>query len=78
MLLSSWFSRTRSTREMVIGTKNEYSILSAFSMNYYVEQVFECGLLEYLNFPWLAASTNSGAVLNVSGGFVMATIKVKT
>jgi hypothetical protein len=30
MLLSSWFSRTRSTTEMVIGTTNENAILAAF------------------------------------------------
>ena len=36
-------------------------------MNNYVDQVFECGLLECLNFPWLAASPDAVAVLNVSG-----------
>jgi hypothetical protein len=62
---------------MVIGTKNEYSILSAFSMNYYVEQVFECGLLECLNFPWLAASPDAVAVLNVSGRQIIATVEIR-
>jgi len=76
--MSLWFTRTRSTREMVIGTKNESVVLTAFSRNNYVEQVFKCGLLECLNLPWLAASPDGVAVLNVSAGQVLATVEVKT
>jgi hypothetical protein len=78
MLMSSWFTRARSTREMVIGTKNESAVLTAFSRNNYMEQVFECGLLECLNLPWLAASPDGVAVLKVLAGQVIATVKVKT
>ena len=46
MLLSSWFSRSRSTTDMVIGTKNESAIIAAFSKSTYVLDVFECGLFE--------------------------------
>jgi hypothetical protein len=78
MLMSSWFTRTRSTREMVIGTKNKSAVLTAFSMINYMEQVFECCLLECLNLPWLAVSPDGAAVLNVSAGQVIATVEVKT
>jgi len=57
---------------MVIRTKNENAFV--FFMNNYVEQVFECGLLECLNFPWLAASPDAVAVLNVSGRQIIATV----
>jgi hypothetical protein len=40
--------------------------------------VFKCGLLECLNLPWLAASPDGVAVLNVSAGQVLATVEVKT
>jgi hypothetical protein len=78
MLMSLWFTRTRSTREMVIGTKNESVVLTDFSRNNYVEQVFKCGLLACLNLAWLAASPDGVAVLNVLAGQVIATVEVKT
>jgi hypothetical protein len=43
-----------------------------------VEQVFKCGLLECLDLPWLAASPDGVAVLNVLAGQVLATVEVKT
>jgi len=56
---------------MVIGTKNESAVLNAFSRNNYVEQVFECGLLECLNLPWLAALPDRVAVFNVLAGQII-------
>ncbi len=46
MLLSSWFSRSRSTTEMVIGTKHEDAILQSFASLRIVHEVFDCGLFE--------------------------------
>jgi hypothetical protein len=63
MLLSSWFSRSRSTTDMVIGTKNESAIIVAFSRSTYILDVFECGLFESLEHPWLAASPDAIALL---------------
>jgi hypothetical protein len=68
MLLLSWFSRSRSTTEMVIGTTNETAILLAFSRNPFVLHLFECGLFECYHYPWLAASPDSIAVLRTSSG----------
>jgi hypothetical protein len=43
-----------------------------------VEQVFEFGLLECLNFPWLVALPDAIAILNASEGQIIASIEVKT
>ncbi len=80
MLLSSWFSRSRSTTDMVISIKNESAIIAiaAFSRSNYVLDIFECGLFESLDHPWLAASPDAIAVLKTSSGNYMATVEVKT
>jgi hypothetical protein len=79
MLLSSWLHRNRSTTEiLVIKKKNDSAILLTFSRNGYVEGVFECGLLECLNFPWLAASPDAVTIMSASGDKIIATVEVKT
>jgi hypothetical protein len=78
MLMSLWFTRTRSTREMIIRMKNESAVLTAFSRNNDMEQVFKCGLLKCLNLPWLAALPDAVAVLNVAAGQIIAAVEVKT
>ena len=65
MLLNSWFSRSRSTTEMVIGTKNEDAILKSFSTLQCVARVFECGLFECKDHPWLAASPDGLALFDL-------------
>jgi len=78
MLISLWFTRTGSTREMVMETKNESAVLTASSRNNFMEQVFEWGLLECLNLLWLTVSPDGVAVLNLLAGQVLATVEVKT
>ncbi len=51
MLLSSWFTRTRSSREMVIGAKNEKAVLTTFIKNDYVEQVFSANYWNASAYP---------------------------
>jgi hypothetical protein len=63
---------------MVIGTKNESAIIAAFRRSNYVLDIFECGLFESLDHPWLAASPDAIAVLKMSSGNYMATVEVKT
>jgi len=46
MLIHSWLSRSRSTEEMRIGTKNEDAILAAFHNFSIVTDIFQSGLLE--------------------------------
>ena len=62
-LLKSWFNRSRSTANMVVGAKNEDAVLTAFSTPNYVLQVLSCGLFESKKYPWLAASPDAIAVI---------------
>jgi hypothetical protein len=79
MLLGSWFSQTRSTEQMRIGTKNEDAVLTAFRSYNFVTDVFSCGLLESKNVPWLAASPDAIAIIkNPNGNKVLAPVEVKT
>jgi hypothetical protein len=72
MLIHSWLSRSRSTEEMRIGTKNEDAILAAFHNFSIVTDIFQSGLLESKFIPWLAASLDAP-----EGQKVLATIEVK-
>jgi len=79
MLLGSWFSRTRSTEEMRIGTKNEDAILCAFRSLRQVTDIFCCGLVENKELPWLAASPDVIFIVkNPQGEKVLAMVEVKT
>jgi hypothetical protein len=79
LLVGSWFSRTRSTEEMRIGSKNEDAILRAFRECSIVTDIFSCGLFESNKFPWLAASPDAIAVIrNPDGEKVLAAVEVKT
>jgi len=61
---SKWFSRTRSTEPMVIGSKNEEAVLRSLSQMPYVKHVFNVGLLESNRAHWLAASPDAIALVN--------------
>jgi hypothetical protein len=78
-LMGSWFSRIRSTLPMVVGSKNEGAVLKVFSQLNYVEELFDCGLLESEVLPWLAASPDALATICFSDDcFENATVKIKT
>jgi hypothetical protein len=78
-LMSSWFSRSRSTAPMVIGSKNEGALLKAFKRDPLVYEVFECGLIENKRLPWLAASPDAITVLQINADEAeIATVEVKT
>ena len=51
MLSESWFSRVRSTSDMVAGTKNEEAVLKAFWKHDQVADLWECGLFEGKKYP---------------------------
>jgi hypothetical protein len=51
--------------DMVAGTKNEGAILDAFLQHPNVKDLFECGLLESKEVPWLAASPDAIAILSL-------------
>jgi hypothetical protein len=80
LLIDSWFSRARSTSDMVAGTKNEDAILDAFLQHPNVKNLFECGLLESKDTPWLAASPDAIAVLQLEHdqNFTVAVVEIKT
>jgi len=80
MLSESWFSRARSTPDMVAGTKNETAILDAFLQHPNVRNLFECGLLESKKIPWLAASPDAIAVISIPGDeqLKVAVVEIKT
>ena len=80
MLSKSWFSRVRSTPDMVAGTKNEPAILSALLQHEYVVNLFECGLLESKEVLWLAASPDAIAQLELPGSdrYDLAVVEIKT
>ena len=78
MLVSSWFSRNRSTPEMVTGTKNESAILYALLHNRFIEAIYECGLFESKCHPWLAASPDAIALIHSSNGRRLAVVEIKT
>jgi hypothetical protein len=80
MLSDSWFSRARSTPDMVAGTKNEGAILEAFLQHENVKDLFECGLLESKEVPWLAASPDAIAILSFpeEDMEILAVVEIKT
>ena len=78
-LTKSWFSRSRSTSPMVIGSKNECAVLKAFSQLNYVREVFEVGLVENSGVPFLAASPDAIATIDSAEDYTdIATVEVKT
>jgi hypothetical protein len=78
-LVKSWFNRSRSTTNMVIGTKNEDAVLLAFSKLPHVLHVYSVGLLENKHYPWLVASPDAIAVLqNPNGCTPVCVVEVKT
>ncbi len=78
-LMASWFSRTRSTTPMVIGSKNENAVLKAFSNLDYVCSVFDVGLIEHSDIPWLAASPDAVAIIQTTEDFAgIVPVEVKT
>ena len=62
--LNNWFSRTRSTEPMVIGSKNEQAVLKSLNEMPYIDQLFNVGLLESKMASWLAASPDAIALAN--------------
>jgi hypothetical protein len=78
-LMDSWFSRSRSTTPMVIGSKNENAVLKALSNLDFVSNVFDVGLIEHINIPWLAASPDAISIIQVSeDSAYIAPVEVKT
>jgi len=78
-LLKSWFNRSRSTTNMVIGTKNEDAVLMAFSKLPHVLHIWSVGLLENKHYPWLAASPDAIAILqHPDGRTPVCVVEVKT
>jgi hypothetical protein len=62
--VNNWFSRTRSTEPMVIGSKNEQAVLKSLNEMPYIDQLFNVGLLESKMASWLAASPDAIALAN--------------
>jgi hypothetical protein len=79
-LLKSWFNRSRSTEPMVIGARNEDAVLMSLSQKPYVSRIYDAGLLESNNIPWLAASPDAIVVIkdNVPGLTQVTVVEVKT
>jgi hypothetical protein len=78
-LMDSWFSRSRSTTPMVIGSKNENAVLKAFSDLDFVSSVFDVGLIEHYKIPWLAASPDAISIIQVAeDSAYIAPVEVKT
>ncbi len=50
---------------MVIGTKNKDAILQSFTSLHIVHEVFDCGLFEAKEHPWLAASLDEFALFDL-------------
>ena len=67
-LIKSWFNRNRSTEPMVIGSKNEEAVLLHLASKNYVLNMYDCGLLESKDSPWLAASPDAIAVIDTGDG----------
>jgi hypothetical protein len=64
---------------MMIGAKKEAAVLNAFSKLTYVKGVFECGLLENKQHPWMAASPDGAAVVKFNDDqLIVASVEVKT
>jgi hypothetical protein len=61
---NNWFSRTRSTEPMVIGSKKEEAVRQSLSQMPYVKHVFNVGLLESNREHWLAASPDAIMLVN--------------
>jgi hypothetical protein len=80
MLSESWFSRVRSTSDMVAGTKNEEAVLKAFWKHDQVADLWECGLFEAKNYPWIAASPDAIVLLQLEENepYILATVEIKT
>jgi hypothetical protein len=67
-LIKSCFNRSRSTEPMVIGSRNEEAVLLHLATKPYVLDMYECGLLESKDNPWLAASPDAIAVIDDGDG----------
>jgi hypothetical protein len=52
---------------MVIGTKNEDAISQSFASLDVVHEVFDCGLFEAKDDPWLAVSPDGFATFDLPG-----------
>jgi hypothetical protein len=63
---------------MIIGTKNEDAVLMAFKSFNCAKDMFDGGLLECKLIPWIAATPDAIAVIDVGDGSVTATVEVKT
>ncbi len=67
-LIKSWFNRNRSTKPMVFGSKNEEAVLLHLASKNYVLNMYDCGLLESKDSPWLVASPDAIAVIDSGDG----------
>jgi len=78
-LSESWFGQNHSTPAMVIGAKNESSVLQAFSKLSYIRSTFDVGLLENKTYLWMAASPDRVAVVGFEPDEnVVASTEIKT
>jgi hypothetical protein len=65
LVLSSWFSCSRSIEIIKIGTENESAVLTALYQHAFVVILFKCGLFAKSN-PWMAASQVALVVITIS------------
>ena len=68
MAFGSWFARTKSTSEMAEGTKNEVPTLSTLQNYDFVTNLFEVGLLEMIDCPYIAVSPDGVATIITQDG----------
>ena len=74
----SWFARSKSTKSMAEGTKNEDAVMEALKGEQFVEDLFQIGLVEMITYPYLAASPDGVAVIKRNGRSEYASVEIKT
>ena len=59
-----WFSRNTSTKDMFRGTVNEDAVLNAFSQLFFVDPVYNIGIVCHKNRPWFVSSVDGMEVFD--------------
>jgi hypothetical protein len=63
--VSSWFSSSRSTEEMMRGSANEDAVIRALSRKPFIKAIYETGMSARTETPWLACSPDAIAVFSI-------------
>lgn len=76
--IQSWFNRARSTAQMAEGTANEKATTDALVEEPFVLALFEVGLLQMVEYPYLGVSPDGIILLQRGNARVYATVEIKT